>query len=353
MNPKGNSKVEIMEKFTIGTPCHENWNAMSQADKGRFCDVCAKCVVDLTGKSQRQIKDLYDAADGDLCGRMPVSQAQSNATIREQALAVFNHSMAQLRTFAAAFVMAFAFLLGGQNAVKGQHLMGKIVAPQQLQKTGKVEIHIQGQQNRVEGKAVSIKIVQNSSGEIINHGVTVSGTYSYANLAPGQYEIVASVDELIGFAWLEIKPGKTHSVSVQLQEPRMMLGDVIMIEEPDPVIEIEVEETTENNITTEQDKVLMSEAGVPDDASVQPQNLGLTLFPNPSVQSVTLRLENADWETATISIANSGGQVVWQANRTIYGRETTLQLDQIPSGSYWVTVRNGEDRLTRPLILNH
>jgi hypothetical protein len=35
-------------KISIPQPCQENWNQMSPQEKGRFCSVCEKCVVDLS-----------------------------------------------------------------------------------------------------------------------------------------------------------------------------------------------------------------------------------------------------------------------------------------------------------------
>lgn len=34
-------------KIQIPTPCHENWNEMNANEKGKFCKVCNKTVVDL------------------------------------------------------------------------------------------------------------------------------------------------------------------------------------------------------------------------------------------------------------------------------------------------------------------
>lgn len=35
-------------KVSIPKPCYENWNSMSIDEKGRFCSVCAKTVIDFT-----------------------------------------------------------------------------------------------------------------------------------------------------------------------------------------------------------------------------------------------------------------------------------------------------------------
>jgi len=41
--------------ITIPDPCHQNWNTMNPADKGRFCHACEKIVVDFTKMETREI----------------------------------------------------------------------------------------------------------------------------------------------------------------------------------------------------------------------------------------------------------------------------------------------------------
>ncbi len=43
----------------IPKPCHEDWNAMTPDEKGRFCSVCTKGVVDFTNKTNQEIQDCF------------------------------------------------------------------------------------------------------------------------------------------------------------------------------------------------------------------------------------------------------------------------------------------------------
>ena len=57
----------------IPKPCHEDWNTMSKTEKGKFCNVCTKEVVDFTSKSDEELV-TYFTNNGNLCGRFHPSQ---------------------------------------------------------------------------------------------------------------------------------------------------------------------------------------------------------------------------------------------------------------------------------------
>src|SRR4051812_6077331 len=61
---------------TIPQPCHENWDAMTLQDKGRFCTSCAKTVVDFSQMSDTQVLNYLSHAKGRLCRRFAQDQVE-------------------------------------------------------------------------------------------------------------------------------------------------------------------------------------------------------------------------------------------------------------------------------------
>lgn len=62
-------------KITIPDPCHENWDAMTPVQQGRYCGACQKTVIDFTLMSDGQILDVFKKAGGrHPCGRYLPSQ---------------------------------------------------------------------------------------------------------------------------------------------------------------------------------------------------------------------------------------------------------------------------------------
>lgn len=59
-----------MKNPQIPNPCSENWEMMSPQEKGRFCSVCSKCVIDFTQKQPDEIKNIFvERKDESICGR--------------------------------------------------------------------------------------------------------------------------------------------------------------------------------------------------------------------------------------------------------------------------------------------
>ncbi|NIF04050.1 hypothetical protein F3J23_01240 [Chryseobacterium sp. Tr-659] len=59
-----------MKNLYIPEPCSENWETMSPQEKGRFCSVCNKCVIDFTQKNPQEIRQIMDnRGDVKICGR--------------------------------------------------------------------------------------------------------------------------------------------------------------------------------------------------------------------------------------------------------------------------------------------
>ena len=60
----------------IPTPCHEDWNKMTQSEKGKFCNACSKQVVDFTFMSDQEVLNYFSKTSGSTCGRFAADQLQ-------------------------------------------------------------------------------------------------------------------------------------------------------------------------------------------------------------------------------------------------------------------------------------
>ncbi len=66
-----------MDKYLlrINEPCSENWESMTTAEKGKFCNQCNKTVFDFTTATDAEIVKHIEAMKGELfCGRFEENQ---------------------------------------------------------------------------------------------------------------------------------------------------------------------------------------------------------------------------------------------------------------------------------------
>lgn len=89
----------------IPSPCHESWEGMKPNGQGRFCGSCSKTVVDFTGKSDTEIRDLLlERAGQKVCGHFKTTQLNRSLQVNP----VFSSKPAlSPRTFAIALLFVF------------------------------------------------------------------------------------------------------------------------------------------------------------------------------------------------------------------------------------------------------
>lgn len=91
--------------ISIPKPCHENWNAMTPNEKGRFCQSCSKTVVDFTKMKTDEVQDyIHNNMHQRICGHIRKSQLDTiNLQISET---VFEQTMSFQKLFLLALLLA-------------------------------------------------------------------------------------------------------------------------------------------------------------------------------------------------------------------------------------------------------
>ena len=99
-------------KITIPKPCHENWNAMTPDEKGRFCAVCSKTVRDFRKAPDDEIIDVFAKATEEICGSFLPSQLNRDLH--------YSYINALFVKFAVGFILT----TGGVVSVNAQQKIG-------------------------------------------------------------------------------------------------------------------------------------------------------------------------------------------------------------------------------------
>jgi hypothetical protein len=58
----------------VADPCHENWNAMTAVEQGRYCQSCQKTVTDFSMMTDKEILHHLSKREADVCGRFTPDQ---------------------------------------------------------------------------------------------------------------------------------------------------------------------------------------------------------------------------------------------------------------------------------------
>ena len=65
----------------IPEPCHQNWDNMTVADQGRYCNACAKTVIDFSVMTDAQLLSYFKKDTGNTCGRFDSNQLENDILI--------------------------------------------------------------------------------------------------------------------------------------------------------------------------------------------------------------------------------------------------------------------------------
>ncbi len=79
-------------QLSIPKPCHENWDAMTPVEQGKFCGSCQKQVVDFSSMSDRQVAEFFKKpSTGSVCGRFMTDQLDRNIEIPKKRIPWFKY----------------------------------------------------------------------------------------------------------------------------------------------------------------------------------------------------------------------------------------------------------------------
>jgi hypothetical protein len=140
-------------KLSVADPCHEDWSGMLSNEQGRFCDSCAKVVVDFSNYSDTQILN-YIAANKDqkTCGRFRPSQLERPIYYPKPPSEIHSFSLR-----AVLFGATLSSLLAAENSY-GQETTSSPIRTEQPTDTSEVmmgqilvQIYNHSQERRVSG----------------------------------------------------------------------------------------------------------------------------------------------------------------------------------------------------------
>lgn len=351
----------MANKIFIGIPdpCHENWNQMSPADKGRFCASCQKTVVDFTYSTDKEIVEFLSKSGDSVCGRF--DNRQLNRPL-------VNAGQSTLYVSAKWSMMLAGMLAWGvsQAQTEDRNVKGKVVMqgkPVINPSDVTVPLTIPSNLSKITGRVLNAKDMTPIPYATILIKGTKSGTVADSN---GRFVLTAAFEgdnelalqvSCIGFAGTELLVKKSKGeLSFYLEPQTTLLGEVVVADTvylpvktcvPDSEMFATVGMIVQRHEPDLQDKIGREiEKLIP-----QPfRSKAISIAPNPIVSGSAFYMMFNPGRTGdyTIDIFSTNG--VLMQRKFIHMDQPSQQLEITTgwgwsSGMYWVRVSGEKDKV--------
>ncbi len=366
-------------QLSIPEPCHENWNAMTPTDKGRFCASCQKQVIDFSTMSDRQIAQFFKKpSTGSVCGRFMQDQLDRDIDIPRKripwvkyffqfALPAFLFSMKARAQ--GAVILKSDTTKSPRVLMKGKPYISEKASESALGqlKIPPLSIDIIEKQEKLSRPAtpvvISGKVVDENGvtlpyanigikgkGSVFNIASDTNGLFSLS-LAESKEEIILIVSH-IGFEVKEVLVTRGNFKSVQnivlLSANTFFEGNIVIAGYVSPkrykkTKRKEVCAVPDTKIKSTADEKVSTIASIP--ALIKDTlNRFFKTYPNPVKSGASLNIEWRQQETGNyfLQLISNGGQLLYSRQLWIDQDAKALSLDipAVAAGSYFLRITN-------------
>ena len=200
----------------ITQPCQENWEAMTLSEKGKFCALCQKNVIDFTTSSDREILNYYNQ-NSKICGRFHSSQINRNLILPKEKSSIWF-----------AVISAIVSFLGlGSQEIYAQ----ESVKIEQTDKKNQTDSIKKDALRKITG------IVSENKIPIPGVTISIKGTNLRTETDfDGNYSIEAKKGDILVFSFIGYKvvekriSGK-QKVNINMKQEQILMGEVIIIKD--------------------------------------------------------------------------------------------------------------------------
>ena len=337
--------------ISIPKPCHEDWNQMTPEQKGRFCGVCNKTVVDFTNKTTTEVDKIIDERKSEkICGRFNSTQIANPVTVTVPA-----YIRAQRYSLTRAFMIALFFVFGAglfSCTSNSGELVGKIEV------TGDMEIT----EEIVKGEVLTgdtlicimpLPIKEKATAvEMPQVGQTIIREEIYALGGPRFIENEV-VEPLMVKGEVVPETIEPEEKIEMMGKPKFItMGGVNTVETTCelPVIKDLTNESNEETIDQEADN---SEIRI---VESDPENSSLFAFPNPSSGLITLKYTVKKQEHIAIDVCSlKGGTVLKLVDMPSHHTgeyNTTFDLSELANGIYLIRYNSSKGNETVRVVIS-
>jgi CarboxypepD_reg-like domain len=320
--------------ISIAEPCHENWEAMPEAEKGKFCLSCQKQVIDFSDMTDNDILKYISNSTGSTCGRFTAEQLKRPITLRKEAHFSWKYI---LRFMLPAFLIANKAKAQGMVMYRPTHTVPVIIKEKIAPPIkGKITDSLTGQPIA----AASIKIKGHSTGTqsgeegsfVLPNNMKLRNAELEISCIGYETTFINSSDAAAGIklvpAGVVMEP-IVISTGYNTGKIRCRMGDYSAapakeISKPVPLIQKITDTLTgKNNIKT---------------------------YPNPAYRGAAVNIDMKGMETSTyiLQLCNAAGSAVMQEKITVPAKQFIFQWqlnNNLAAGNYFIRISNTKNKL--------
>lgn len=210
-------KLHSLNQISIPVPCHEKWNDMTEAEKGRFCAVCQKTVIDFSVMDEQEIIHFFSEKKQteNVCGRFKDSQLETHSHSWTDKIS------RKLRYFALALLMAFGIPKISkaqlhQDPNEKHYLKGGVG----IEYTGTISGTVKSKENHIVLSQAMVELWQNNQ-LLFTAKTNANGFYQFKLLDAGTYTLKISKQNYV-----------PHVISIQILQNANIVSDIELSKTP-------------------------------------------------------------------------------------------------------------------------
>lgn len=323
-------------QLNIPDPCHESWDKMLPAEKGKFCNACQKDVIDFTAMSDAQLVAFFRRpATDSICGRFMQDQLNREIAIPKKRIPWVKYFFQFLLP---------AFLASSKISAQGKVLSSTNTVAITRTKKDKIQNTIQENQKTIVGK------VMDASGRGIPYASVViketaagTATDSVGNFSlnyKGFEDHIVLVSSCVGF--------QSAEVMIKLNEMKEPL--TINLSLGDNLGEVVVVSSVQSRVLGGVMGGLVIKRTFFDELrdTIFPSKKLFTLYPNPIRKNSTLTIDikNIEGGLYSFRLVSVNGQLLLNKEQVISKSENIIKLDipTVSAGVYFLQMTNNQTR---------
>lgn len=305
-------------QISIPKPCHQDWDQMTPDERGRFCSMCKKTVLDFSEKTEDEILDFINShRNENLCGRFRKDQLEQFTRI-ELPLPVYRSPMSLLNAFLVALLFCFGTSLFACNmppTVPAAPVAG----------------------------LVEVRITENPVSNLPDTGAALNRVPDVHAEMMVMGRVNFSEEEKFTKGKIAVHPDTT----VNLPPVAITDSSHVFI-----VGGLSVERIEADSFIDEADS--SAEGAVPDN-EINARNFFPSIYPNPSTGLLNIKFKPEEVQSVDMDLYDLSGRLVRKLidRKTIQPEPQTLQVDisDQPPGIYFIRIAAGNEVKTERVVV--